>query len=176
MRVSKKAIWMWLVGNLMKPVCIIIFIFWFILGNVFLYFSPQNNLSDILKTAVIIDKWIFLGLLVILFFLIFSAISKAFYERLSLSYELGDQSLKIVRGFYQKKETFIPYKNIQSVDIEMSANERVWGLATVLVFTATVGDRSNPESADGYVKGLRYTDAVALKDELLRRMGTANIN
>lgn len=169
MKVSKKAVWMWAIGNLMKPSGIVILVSWFLSGDFFLYFAPQNNLSELLKTALIADKWIFLSLSAVLAFLIFSAISQAYYKRLSFSYELGDESLKIIRGFYQKKETYIPYKNIQRVDIEMSAGERFWGLAAVLVFTATVGDKSNPESAEGYIIGLRYDDAVALKDELLKK-------
>lgn len=161
---------MWSVVNLMKPVGIVVLLFWFISGNIFIYFAPQNNSGEFLKTAIVADKWIFLSLSVILIFTIFSAISRAFYEYLSFSYELDDGSLKIVRGIYQKKEAYIPYKNIQRVDIEMSAGERFWGLAAILVFTSTVGDTSNPESAEGYIRGLHYDDAVALKNELLKRM------
>ena len=170
MRVSKKAIWMWSVSNLMKPIAVVILVSWFILGNFFLYFAPQNNLGNLLETAMVAGKWVFLSLSIVLVFLIFSAISRAFYKHFYFSYELSDDSLKIVKGFYQKKEMYIPYKNIQSIDIETSANERLWGLSTILVFIATVGDKSNPESAEGYISGLRYNDAVALKDELLKRM------
>lgn len=153
----------------MKPVGIVVLLSWFISGNVFLYFAPQNNSDGLLATAIIADKWIFLGLSLVLAFLIFSAASQAFYDYLSFSYELSDGSLKIVRGFYQKKEAYIPYKNIERIDIEMSAGERFFGLAAVLIFTSTVGDESNPESAEGYIKGLHYNDAVALKDELLKK-------
>ncbi len=161
---------MWSLSNLMKPAGIAVLLFWFISGNVFLYFAPQNNLGGLVVTAIVADKWIFIGLSAVLAFMIFFAVSRAFYEYLSFSYELSEGSLKIVKGLYQKKEAYIPYKNIQRVDIEMSASERFWGLAAVLVFTSTVGDESNPESAEGYIKGLHYNDAVALKDELLKRM------
>ncbi len=181
-RVSKKAIWMWATNNFANKTDIAVAIFWFITGVLFIYFTPQKNLGNVSGTfltfnlvtvydyALLIDKWLFLGFSVILAFFIFTAVSFALYEYLSFDYELGDESLKIVKGFYQKKESYIPFKNIQSVNIEMSISERFWGLATVLVYTSGAGDQTNPELAEGYIEGLKYDDAVVLKDELLKRI------
>jgi len=170
MRVSKKAILMWTIGHLTAPAGVTVLILWFFSGAGFIYFAPQENLGKILETALILDKWIFLGFSAILIFIILSAISNAFYKYQSLSYAMEDSSVKIVKGFYKKEESYIPYKNIQSVDIRISARERFWGLASVLVFTSAVGDKNNPDSAEGYIEGLKYNDAAALKDELLKRI------
>ena len=181
-RVSKKAIWMWATNNFANKIGIAVAIFWFITGVLFIYFAPQKNLGNVSGTfltfnlvtvydyVLLIDKWLFLGFSVIILFLIFAATSGAFYKYWSLSYELGDTAVKVVKGFYEKKESYIPYKNIQSVDVQMGVGERFWGLTTVLVYTSGAGDRTNPELAEGHIEGLKYDDAVVLKDELLKRI------
>lgn len=170
MKVSKKAIWMWFAESLTKSPALAVLFFWFVSGAGFIYFVPQKNLGKILETALMLDKWIFLGFSLILAFLIFSAVSSAFYKYWSLSYKLEEAAIKIVKGAYKKEESYIPYKNIQSVDIRVSAKERFWGLASVLVFTSAVGDKNNPDSAEGYIEGLKYNEAIVLKDELLKRI------
>lgn len=161
---------MWTLGQLTKPMGVVIIIFWFLSGCLFIYLAPQQNLGKILGTVLILDKWIFLGLLIVLAFLIFSAVTAAIYRRISLSYELEESAIKTVKGVYKKEESYIPYKSIESIDIRISSAERFWGLASLLIFTSGVGDSNNPASAEGYIEGLKYDDAVSLKDELLRRM------
>ena len=161
---------MWAVSRLLKPVGIAVLISWFAIGNLYLYMVPQKNLGNFLENIVVLEKWIFLGLSVILVFLIFSAISGALHRYWSINYELEDAALKIIRGFYQKEESYIPYKNIQNIEIKMSAGERFWGLASILIYTSAGGDKDNPDLAEGYIDGLRYNNAVALKDELLKRI------
>ena len=170
MRVSKRAIWIWSVSRLLKPAGLMVLISWFAVGNLYVYMAPQKNLGDFLENFVVLGKWFFLGFSVVLVFLIFSAVSGALYRYWSLNYELEDADLKIVRGFYQKEESYIPYKNIQSVDIRMGGGEKFWGLASVLVFTSAAGDKSNPDLAEGYIEGLKYNNAVVLKNELLKRI------
>ncbi len=161
---------MWAVSRLLKPVGMAVLISWFAIGNLYLYMAPQKNLGDFLGNIVVLEKWIFLGLSVVLVFLIFSAISGALYRYWSINYELEESALKIAKGVYKKEESFIPFKNIESIDIRVGSAERFWGLSSLLIFTSGVGDKNNPGSAEGYIEGLRYNDAVALKDELLKRI------
>ncbi len=171
MKASKKAILMWSAGYIFKPVGIAVLIFWFALGNLYLYAAPQKNLGNFLKKLIALDKWTFLGLSVILLFIILSAVGKASRRYWSVKYELEDTALKIIRGLYQKEESYIPYKNIQNIEIKMSAGERFWGLATILIHTSAAGEKINPNLAEGYIDGLKYDDAVILKDELLKKIG-----
>ena len=171
MKVSKKAIAMWGTGYLLNPIGIAVLIFWFISGNLYLYLAPQKNLSNVLVNTVALSKWVFLGLSAVLVFLLLSAFSKAFYRFKSVDYELEDAAFKIMRGFYKKEELYIPYKNIQNIEITMSAGERFWGLATVLIHTSAAGNTNNPDLAEGFVDGIKYKSAVILKDELLKRIG-----
>lgn len=161
---------MWTVRSMAKRPNLIGLILWFLSGNAWLYFGPQKNLNGFANNAVMIDKWIFLGLSIVLVFLIISAVSNAFYKFWSISYAMEDSDLKIVKGFITKHETYIPYKNIDSVDVRVGSAERLWGLASILVFTAGAQDKENPEAAAGYLEGLTYNDAVALKDNLLQKI------
>lgn len=165
---------------LTKPAALTILFFWFISGAAFLYLASQSplknkfllgqDLDKIYKIGVVFDKWLFLGFSIVLVSLILSAVSSAFYKRWSLSYEVEESALKIVKGVYKKEESYIPYKNIENIDIRVGSDERLWGLASILIFTSGAGDKSNPDLAEGYIDGLKYADAVALKDELLKRM------
>lgn len=161
---------MWLTEFLTKPIGLSILGFWFLSGILFLYFSPQKNLAKIYEIILVLDKWLFLGFSIVLVFLILSAVSNAFYKYWSLSYELEEVAVKIVKGAYKKEESYIPYKNIESIDIRVGSGERLWGLASILIFTSGAGDKNNPASAEGYIEGLKYDDAVVLKDELLKKI------
>ncbi|MBI2635216.1 MAG: PH domain-containing protein [Parcubacteria group bacterium] len=179
-RVSKKAVWMWFAEFLAKPIALAILVFWFISGAAFLYLSPQSplenkfllgqDLDKIYKIGVIFDKWLFLGFSVGLVFLILSAVSNAFYKYWSISYEPEELALKIVKGVYKKEETFIPYKNVESIDIRVGSAERFFGLSSLLIFTSGVGDKNNPGLAEGYIEGLNYNNAVVLKNKLLEKI------
>ena len=171
---------MWATNNFANKIGIAVAIFWFISGVAFLYLAPQSplenkfllgqDLDKIYKIGVVFDKWLFLGFSIVLVFLILSAASSAFYKRWSLNYELEESALKIVKGVYKKEESYIPYKNIESIDIRVGSDERLWGLASILIFTSGAGDKNNPELAEGYIDGLKYKNAVILKDELLKRI------
>jgi membrane protein YdbS with pleckstrin-like domain len=173
-RVSKKAIAMWIIRYLTTWKSLAILVSWFILGDLWLYFGPQQNLKQIISYAIIVDKWIFIGLSVVLTFLIFSAVSNAFYKYWSLGYSMEASDLKIVKGIIMKHENYIPYRNIDSIDIRVGSAQRLWGLASILIFTPGAHDKENPDSAEGYIEGLKYDDAVVLKDELLKRMGQSS--
>ncbi len=70
MRISKKAILMWVASYMLKPVGIAVLISWFAIGNLYLYTAPRN-LGDFLGNIVVLGGWLFLGLSIILAFLIF---------------------------------------------------------------------------------------------------------
>jgi len=110
------------------------------------------------------------GSAVIMFSLVLFDLFDAILKHTLFAYELEPDSIKIISGLIKKQESYIPYKNIQSVDIQVTGSEYVWGLADVLIFTSGVGDKRNPDSAEGFIEGLLYNNAVALKDELFRRM------
>jgi membrane protein YdbS with pleckstrin-like domain len=76
-----------------------------------------------------------------------------------------DALLAVRHGVMIRKETVMPYSRIQHVDVTQGPVARRFGLATLVVHTA---------SADGHavrIPGLRVLDAQALRDDLATRAG-----
>ncbi len=169
-KVSKKAIGMWALRSLGSKASVWILVLWFVLGDAWIYFEArQEGLAQIWRYFLVADQWLVVGLSVAVVFLIFSAVSGAFYKYLSTEYGTENSDFKIVKGIIVKHENYIPYRNIDSVDIRVGAAQRMWGLASILIFTPGANDKENPEAAEGYIEGIKYEDAIALKDELLKR-------
>ncbi len=70
---------------------------------------------------------------------------------------IRDEELLLQRGVLRKKKTFVPYKQIQHIDVEARPLERLFGLSRLVIHTA-----GSPHSSL-VVPGLTASDASALK-------------
>ena len=177
MRASKKAILMWFTGGLARRRVFIVFVLLILAAAAFLYLKGLTTLNILYFGEILFWPYarlliflLALGLSVALLFFVLRAAGDALLKHAAFSYELQPEAIKIVTGIFGKKESYLPYKNIQSVDVRVSGREYIWGLADVLIFTPGEGGENNPAKAEGYIEGLRYQDAVALKDELLKKI------
>lgn len=162
---------MWFSQALFKPLGIVVFILLFISLASVIWLAPQiESFSQIWQQVFTIDKWLLAGLAVVGALLVLAAASQAFYSYITLSFEFNDNAFKITRGFLTKEEVFMPYQNIQNVNIRQEPLELFWGLSTVLIWTSSAGDPKNPDLAEGYVPGLSYQDAQKLTTDLLNRI------
>lgn len=84
-------------------------------------------------------------------------------------WRLGEDALRIRQGVLFRQETAIPLSRIQHVDTREGPLEQLFGLARVLVWTA-----SGP-SPEGGIPGLEATEARALRDELAHREGVDGV-
>ena len=75
-------------------------------------------------------------------------------------FEVGDDSLYLVRGVLTRTDTSVPFVRVQHVDTRRGAIERVSGLSSVVVYTA--GSRG----ADITIPGLRPARATDLRERL----------
>jgi membrane protein YdbS with pleckstrin-like domain len=80
----------------------------------------------------------------------------------SWSYRIREDSLFLDRGVITRVQTVVPYVRIQHVDASRGPIERLFGLATVVVYTA--GSRG----ADVSIPGLTPERAEDLQDRLKR--------
>lgn len=80
----------------------------------------------------------------------------------SWSYRIREDSLFLDRGVITRVQTVVPYVRIQHVDASRGPVERLFGLATVVVYTA--GSRG----ADVSIPGLTPERAEDLQDRLKR--------
>jgi uncharacterized protein len=76
-------------------------------------------------------------------------------------YHMGDDRLRIVRGFMFHSDTIVPFGRIQHIDVEQGPIQRPYGIATLQVHTA--GNHNSTVS----LPGLAHDDALAMR-ELIR--------
>ena len=81
------------------------------------------------------------------------------------AYEVREEDLWIGRGVLFRRETVIPLSRIQHVDTRQGPLEQLFGLARILVYTAS------GRVPDGGVPGLELKVASALRDQLARVAG-----
>lgn len=81
------------------------------------------------------------------------------------AYEVREEDLWIGRGVLFRRETVIPLSRIQHVDTRQGPMEQLFGLARILIYTAS------GRIPDGGVPGLEVNVASALRDQLARTAG-----
>ena len=81
------------------------------------------------------------------------------------AYEIREEDLWIGRGVLFRRETVIPLSRIQHVDTRQGPLEQLFGLARILVYTAS------GRVPDGGVPGLELGVASSLRDQLARVAG-----
>lgn len=86
------------------------------------------------------------------------------------SYDLDSRGFFKESGIIWKKNVSIPYKNIQNVDINRGVLARIFGLADVQIQTAGVSGGKYGSRAEGRLPGLAVTDAMKIRDEILRHV------
>lgn len=51
-------------------------------------------------------------------------------------YDMGDEQLRVLRGFLWRKDTIVPFNRIQHIDVAQGPLQRMFGLSTLIVHTA----------------------------------------
>jgi uncharacterized protein len=95
--------------------------------------------------------------LLLAFWLVF-IVPKRRYAR--WHYALGDDRLRIERGYLFYSDTVVPLGRIQHIDIDQGPIMRRYGLSTMTVHTA------GNHGASVSLPGLRHDDAVAMRERI----------
>ncbi|PHR19499.1 MAG: hypothetical protein COA41_07435 [Sphingopyxis sp.] len=51
-------------------------------------------------------------------------------------YDMGDERLRVLRGFLWRTDTIVPFNRIQHIDVAQGPLQRLFGLSTLIVHTA----------------------------------------
>lgn len=100
-----------------------------------------------------------------LFFRLFHALVWPMYEYRYYKYGVNDDHLLVQRGVLFRRWSAIPHHRIQHVDTHQGPIERMFGIASLQMYTAA------GQSADGSIPGLTEKVAEQLRDDLSRRRG-----
>lgn len=87
---------------------------------------------------------------------------------LATRYGLSDEALIVRTGVLRRQLRIIPFGRIQTVNVQQSALQRVFGMAQVRVETGTTGS-----SAEAELSVLRWADAQALREQLVAERRSA---
>jgi hypothetical protein len=70
-------------------------------------------------------------------------------------YDMGDEQLRVLRGFLWRTDTIVPFNRIQHIDVAQGPFQRMFGLSTLIVHTAgthnsivTLPGLSTPDAED----------------------------
>lgn len=75
-------------------------------------------------------------------------------------YDLGEDRLRIVRGYMFYHDTVVPFGRVQHIDVDQGPIDRKYGLAKLTVHTA------GNHNASVTLPGLRHEDAIAMRDAI----------
>ncbi|MBN2014001.1 MAG: PH domain-containing protein [Candidatus Altiarchaeota archaeon] len=133
----------------------------FVLSWIFILFFLSLVISLILLALgvnPVIMILLFLLLLIILYLY-----AREFFK--TFLFELRGDYFFSKKGVITPSYTIIPYENIQDVHINQGILEKMLGLSTVRVYTATFSGRGSD-----MIPGLSWKNAEAFKDSLFKKM------
>jgi uncharacterized membrane protein YdbT with pleckstrin-like domain len=92
----------------------------------------------------------------------------------NFKFSLGDDSLKIKKGVFDKQEVAIPYRQIQDVDIDRDLSFQMMGLSRITILTAgqddiKSGGGDDDDKNEGILPAIDRDLAEWLQAELLKR-------
>jgi len=131
--------------------------------------APLNDISRYVAAGA----WIFLLLFVAVFLITFLV---AWLIYTNYRFYLGDNSLKIKRGIFEKEELAIPYRQIQDVDIERDLSFQMMGLSRLIILTAGHEDeKPRDDESEGVLPAMDRKLAEWLQTELLKRANVQKV-
>jgi uncharacterized membrane protein YdbT with pleckstrin-like domain len=97
----------------------------------------------------------------------------------NFKFSLGDDSLKIKKGVFEKEEVAIPYRQIQDVNIDRDLSFQMMGLSRITILTAGQEDKKEEAEDDdqneGILPAIDHDLAEWLQAELLKRANVQKV-
>ncbi len=75
-------------------------------------------------------------------------------------YDMGDEQLRVLRGFLWRTDTIVPFNRIQHIDVAQGPLQRLFGLSTLIVHTA------GTHNSIVTLPGLATTDAEDMRETI----------
>ena len=84
------------------------------------------------------------------------------YER--LGFALGDEDLRVARGYFFRTDTIVPFVRVQHIDVGQGVIERRYGLSHLVVHT------SGTHNSTVTLPGLPARHAAEMRDAIRRHI------
>ncbi len=121
-----------------------------IIAGIAVEFAIRNELP--LALGSIIGPVAALGLF------LFTFLPGRIYRR--WGYDMGDEQLRVLRGFMWRTDTIVPFNRIQHIDVAQGPFQRMFGLSTLIVHTA------GTHNSIVTLPGLSTPDAEEMRDTI----------
>lgn len=131
-----------------------------------LFFLPHDTALGVISTFITV---IFLASIAFLL----GGIILAWIKYSSYTFNLNEFAISIKRGFFNKKEISIPYRQIQNVNLEQSFTNRIMGICKLIIQTA--GNDENKEEAEGMFEIIDLNIAKEIQETLLKKNTGLNL-
>jgi len=122
-----------------------------------------------LSTSAMIVNYFINGLFLISALLIIYGIIVSYINYTSCQYYLGENAFSITKGFFNKKEVSIPYKQIQNINIEQSFQFKMLGVCKLVILTAGNDNNNQNGEAEGVFDVIDFKVATNIKESILQK-------
>lgn len=143
----------------------------------FILLSYKQNIASVLSKiisvdyAILIMSYILMAMFTISVLIIALSLLLSWIKYISCDFVLDENALNIRRGFFNKKEVSIPYRQVQNINIEQSFRYKMMGLSRLIILTD--GDREdNQMNHDGVFDVIDHEFAKNIRDFILQRTNT----
>ncbi|WP_417729696.1 PH domain-containing protein [Roseovarius sp.] len=75
-------------------------------------------------------------------------------------YDMGDEQLRVLRGYLWRTDTIVPFNRIQHIDVAQGPLQRLFGLSTLIVHTA------GTHNSIVTLPGLATADAESMRETI----------
>ncbi len=83
-------------------------------------------------------------------------------------YDMGDEQLRVLRGYLWRTDTIVPFNRIQHIDVAQGPLQRLFGLSTLIVHTA--GTHNSIVTLPGLATGTAETMRETIKGHIRQDM------
>ena len=127
-----------------------------------------------LITSINIVNYFVNGLFIISTLLVVFSLVTSWLSYISCDFTLGEESFSSRKGILNKKEVFIPYKQIQNINIEQSFNFKMMGVSKLRIETAG-NDNNNGGQAEGNFEVVDSKVAQTIREFILEKINRQQI-
>lgn len=127
-----------------------------------------------LTTSLTSANFLVNGLFVLSVLLVLFGVVTSWINYISCKYTLDENALSIRRGILNKKEVFIPYRQIENINIDQTLNFKMMGISKLTIETAG-GDNNNGGEPEGVFEVIDSKIAKSIREYILQRMNTEPI-
>ena len=162
---GRKTLWLFIFSKSTTP---LVFLLIAVVSLVASGYLNNNALTQVLNYILVGSLFFF-----IVSFLMAIIISEI--EYMNYGYLLSEDAFKVKHGIFNKEETSIPYRQIQSVDLRQDLTGQILGISRLVILTAGHDDNDVKGESEAEFPAIDTTTAKSIQAELIKRSNTEKV-